>query len=156
MAKVYTAVLNDRLYSEMETRGLHMPSQGGFVRGRRTTDNLFIINTVRETSKRKHKPLFCIILNVAKAYDCVDRTRLTRILKTHNFSPLLSRAIISSLLHTKYAVNMGGKVTSFFPTVMGLKQGDSISPLLFNLYVHDLQTTVLPGEPCDYVPVINI
>ena len=97
VAKEHTAVLNYWLNGEMDERDLHMSSQGGFTRGKRTTENLYFINTIREGAKRKHKALYCVFPDVAKAYNSIDRGRLGHILAAYMYSPYLSRAIMSSI-----------------------------------------------------------
>ena len=89
-----------------------MPFQGGFTKNRRTMDNLYILNTIREGAKKRRRSLYCLFLDVAKAYDCVDRTKLAAILERNGFSRNLARAIMSSLDNTSYAVKMGGRASA--------------------------------------------
>ena len=135
----------------MTKHNLHMDWQGGFTLGKRTTDNLFILNAVQDGAmcKHKRKSLYCLFLNVAKAYDSIDRTCLNSLLKRYCFFDTLTRAIMSSLDNTEYAVILHGQVSAYFLTTRELKQGDSLSPPLFNLYIHDLQNNIMPPNDLD-------
>ena len=43
ISKVYTAVLNTRLYQTMSAHNMHRTWQGGFTKNKRTTDNIFLL-----------------------------------------------------------------------------------------------------------------
>ena len=136
ISKVYTAVLNTRLYQTMSAHNMHRTWQGGFTKNKRTTDNIFLLNTIRERAKKTHKTLYCLFLDLTKAYDCVSRTKLRKIMENNHFDQHLIQAIMSSMVDTEYAVKKDGCRGPYFRTYHGLKQGDSLSPLLFNLYMH--------------------
>ena len=143
VAKLYTSILNAKLYDEMQRLNLHVSCQGGFVKGRRTSDNLYVLNAIRDGARRKKKNLWCLFLDITKAYDTVDRDRMFQILQDCLICPYLTRAIMTSLDGTLYAIKLDGYVSDFFRTIRGLKQGDSLSPLLYNLYTHHLRDIIM-------------
>ena len=52
------------------------------------------------------------------------------------------REIIKSKYPNKYAVKIGKKHTHFFPQWRGLRQGCSLSPTLFNIYINEFARTL--------------
>jgi hypothetical protein len=72
------------------------------------------------------------IFDFEKAYDSVGREILYNILTEFCFPRKLVRLIKMSLTETYSRVRVGKNVSDRFPTRNGLKQGDALSPLLFN------------------------
>ena len=50
--------------------------QGGFRRGRRTEDNLFILGRLIEMVKGRKEEIFVAFLDLEKAYDRVNKKKL--------------------------------------------------------------------------------
>ena len=78
-------------------------------------------------------------LDVAKAYDSVDRDRMLEILShmgitNNSFFKLLWR----SLLVGKTAVCGGGSLSTAWVTSRGIKQGCPASPIIFSLVISGL------------------
>jgi len=67
-----------------------------------------------------------------KAYDLVRREVLYNILIEFGFPLKLVRLIKMCLNETCSRVRVGKNLSDMFPIKNGLKQGDSLSPLLFN------------------------
>ena len=67
-----------------------------------------------------------------KAYDSVRREALYNILIEFGIPKKLVRLIKMCLTETYIRVRVGKHVSEMFPIRNGLKQGDALSPLLFN------------------------
>jgi hypothetical protein len=74
-------------------------------------------------------PLF---IHLKKAYDSVRREVLYNILIECGITMKLIRLIKLSLAETYSRVKVGKNLSDMFPIGDGLKQGDALSPLLFN------------------------
>ena len=68
-----------------------------------------------------------------KAYDSVRREALYKILIKFGIPRKLVRLIKMSLTETYRRVRVGENVSDRFPVRNGLKQGDALSPLFFQL-----------------------
>ena len=52
------------------------PNQFGFCKGCRTTDNVFIIDTLLSYYRSIKKPIFIAFIDFSKAFDFINRTFL--------------------------------------------------------------------------------
>ena len=71
-------------------------------------------------------------MDFKKAYDSVRREVLYNILIEYGIPKKLLRLIKMCLAETYSRVRVGKNLSHMFPIRNGLKQGDALSPLLFN------------------------
>ena len=136
VGKIFTSIVNSRLTEWAEKQLLIPESQFGFRKNRRTTDCIFIMNTLIETSRAHKVPLYVCFVDFRKAFDSVDHTMLwTKLIKLGISEQLLeiNSAATSSVKLSTY------EVTHQFPCKKGIRQGCNLSPLLFTLFISDLE-----------------
>jgi hypothetical protein len=73
-----------------------------------------------------------LFIDFKKAYDSVKREVLYNILLEFGIAKKLVRLIIMCLKETHSKVRVGKHLSDIFPIQNCLKQGDALSPLLFN------------------------
>ncbi|XP_037555929.1 uncharacterized protein LOC119432849 [Dermacentor silvarum] len=73
-------VVKARLQRWVKATGILGELQIGFRQGRRIEDILFVITQSIELALQAGDPLYVAFLDIAKAYDCVDREILWKIL----------------------------------------------------------------------------
>ena len=73
LPKVYSVILNAKVCEQARERGLRTPVQGGFRAGYCTEDNCVVLKTVLERAKLLKYNIWCLFINLEKAYDRVDR-----------------------------------------------------------------------------------
>ena len=83
-------------------------------------------------SKSKGKAVHQLFIDFEKAYDSVNREVLYNILIEFCIPRKLVRLIKMCLTETYSRVRVGKNLSDRFPIRNGLKQGDALSPLLFN------------------------
>jgi len=81
-----------------------------------------------EYNEEVHK----LFIDFKKAYDSVRREVLYKILIEFGIPRKLVSLVKMSLTETYSRVQVGKNVSDRFPIRNGLKQGDALSPLLFN------------------------
>ena len=125
---------------DRQLRQLIMPSntlslaQAGFVPGRSTTGQAFILETLRTTIRSFCGLLFGAFLDIEKAFDSIPHEELLLVL----------RDVIRLPLHWIEALRLilSGNTTTIFghriPITRGCLQGAPLSPLLCLLYMDDL------------------
>ena len=138
IGKLFNAILNSRLVTFMEEKGFLHDYQNGFKKKARTTDNIFILSTIIDKYRAEKKQVFANYIDLKGAYDCVDRTLLVEMLHEAEMGSSFIKMIESMYAQVEYTIKIGGLRSHFFKTGKGLKQGDTLSPMLFNFYIHKL------------------
>lgn len=138
MRLIYESIIKNELTTYIP---IH-PSQTGFQRKRSTNCNL---QWVQETQDPETKTL---LLDLEKAYDCVDIAVLIRTLLLNHDIPLHYISIISQLFNTTYTkIYFNDRCTRYIKRTRGLAQGSVLAPLLFNAYINPLAQALnnIPG-----------
>ena len=112
--------------------------QAGFRKGRGTRDqiaNIFwIIEKLREFQKNSY---FCF-LDCAKAFDCVDHSKLWKILQETGIPDHLICLLRNLCVGQAAAFRTGHGTIDWFQIGKGVHQGWILSPCLFNLYAEHI------------------
>ena len=138
IGKIFEAILNKRLVFQSEVTLIDDPNQFGFCRNCRTTDNVFILDTLISHQKSVKKPLFLCFIDFTKAFDFINRDFLYYKLLKRGFSGKLVRLIISMFAKANARVRWNGEVGEKIDRTHGVLQGGIISPKLFNLFLADM------------------
>jgi len=107
--------------------------QSGFRHNRSTIDHIFCIRQILEEKWEYEKAVHQLFIDFKKAYDSVRREVLYNIL-IEFFSPMkLVKLIKMFMTETHSRVWVGKNLCHMFLIRNGLKQGDALLPLLFNI-----------------------
>jgi len=106
--------------------------QCGFRRNRSTTDYIFCIRQILEKKWERNEAVHQLFIHFKKAYDSVRKEALYNILIEFGIPKELVRLIKMCLNETYSRVRVGKNLSEMFSIRNGLKQGDALSPLLFN------------------------
>jgi hypothetical protein len=106
--------------------------QCGFRRNRSTMDQIFYIRQTLDRKWEYNGTVHQIFIDFKKAYDSVKREVLYNILLEFCTPKKLVRLIKMCLNETHSKVLTGKLLSDTFTVQNGLKQGDALSPLLFN------------------------
>lgn len=107
--------------------------QAGFRKGMSTTDQIFILRQVIEKTWEFDKKLYCLFIDFKKAYDSVNRESIWRIMEESGIPSKLIGLTRMCIEKTECKVRVEGRESECFTVETGVKQGDCISPSLFNL-----------------------
>jgi hypothetical protein len=128
--KILSTILLVRLTPHLnEVIGDH---QCGFRRNRSTMDQIFYIQQILEKKWEYNGTVHQLFIDFKKAYDSIKREVLYNILLEFGIPKKLVRLIKTCLNETYSEVRVGKLLSDKFPIQNGLKQGDALSPLLFN------------------------
>ena len=153
--KLFTAILNNRLNKYAEDVEMINPCQAGFRKDYSTADNIFVINSLIDLLKAKGKKLYCTFIDFKQAFDKVWRQGLWVKMLTYNINGKCYQVIKNMYANIKSKISTINGSTSYFPCLTGVRQGENLSPFLFNLYLNDLDSYLeingTKGIPCETV-----
>ena len=108
--------------------------QAGFRKGRGTRDQIANICWVFKNAREFQKNIYFCFIDYATAFDCVDHSKLWKILKEMGIPDHLI-CLLGNLFPGQDAIVRTGHGTIvWFQIRKGVRQGCIVSPCLFNLY----------------------
>ena len=109
--------------------------QAGFRKGRGARNQIADIRWIIRKAREVQKNIYFCFIDYAKALDCVDHSKLWKILKEMGIPDHLT-CLLRNMYSGKDAIVRTGHGTSdWFQISKGICQGYLLSPCLFNLYV---------------------
>ncbi len=152
IAKLFSTVLHNRLEDWCESGAKLSQNQFGFRRGLSTAEPLFILSEALDHYVVERKlPLYVCFIDVRKAYDLLWRDGLIARLHSVGVKGTMLRIIRTMLNNTTASVLINDSMTEPIAISNGLKQGDNLSPLLFNIFfdslAHCLNASSSPSIP---------
>uniref|UniRef100_A0A8I6X990 Reverse transcriptase domain-containing protein n=1 Tax=Hordeum vulgare subsp. vulgare TaxID=112509 RepID=A0A8I6X990_HORVV len=136
LARIFAKVCATRLSPVAEW--IAHPLQSAFLKGRRIHDGILPLHEiVHEVASKGLKGVF-LKLDIQKAYDRLDWSFLRLVMQRCVFDKRWCSWIMQLVRSGNMTININGEVGPFFQASMGVKQGDPISPLLFNFPVDAL------------------
>ena len=91
---------------------------------------------------------YCAFIDIEKAYDFVDRKLLNYCLLSYNVTWKMYRSIKALYRHTESCVRGNALFSGWFFTNGGVRQGDSLSPTLFALFINRLDEEIKQRRRC--------
>ena len=120
------------------------PDQTCSVPGRSIASNLFLLLDVLDPIERTGETGILVSLDQEKAFDCVDLTFLLNLLRHLGFGPSILNCIHTLYNGTNMRVIVNGFLSDMIPIARGVRQGDSLSPMLYILCVEVLACKIRP------------
>ena len=108
--------------------------QAGFIKGRGTRDQIANICWIIDKAIQFQKNIYFCFFDYAKAFDCVDHSKLWKILQEMGTPEHLICLLKNLYASQEATVRTGHGTTDWFQIGKGVRQGSVSSPWLFDLW----------------------
>lgn len=127
--KLFTKVITNRLSNKMD---FYQPrEQAGFRSGFGTNDHLQVVKSIIEKCVEYNRPLVLIFVDYEKAFDSVNQQKMLEALNECRIDHRYT-TVIKNIYDNATACVRLHEDTQKFNIHRGVRQGDTISPKLFN------------------------
>jgi len=143
MGKLFTSLLNTRLTAFLEENQLLNINQAGFRKKHSIIDHIFTLKSIVDILLSKKQKLYCAFIDYKMAFDLIWRQALWHKLITTGITGKLLTVIFNMYNNIKSCITVEGQSSNFFNSYIGLRQGENLSPVLFSIFVNDLESFML-------------
>ena len=141
--RMFTKIIAARISEWIEKERILGEMQNGFRRDRRGEDNLFILTSAIEIARKQRKGLVTCFLDCTKAYDRISRDNLWQTLERLGMDARWIQLLKTLYTDNSVIVKVGDVGSSRIQTRIGLRQGCPLSPILFALFIAELETRLM-------------
>ncbi|KAJ3700817.1 hypothetical protein LUZ61_004522 [Rhynchospora tenuis] len=151
-AKLITKILANRLQSFVPD--LVSPFQTAFTKGRAVMESFMIAREYLSFYHKRKISALMYMVDFAKAFDSISWTFLINLLMEGGFPSGWIAWLLDILRSSSSVIKVNDEITNFFFHRRGLRQGDPLLPLLFNLVADALQSFIRNASPLTSGPII--
>jgi len=144
LAKVFSALLLERLKNWVKNNNILTEFQAGFRKGYSTVDNIFSLTSIARSYIDSGKKLYAFFVDFRAAFDSTNRRTLNYQLSNIGISTAFLNVLQSLYTDNLAAVWDGEQLSEWLTTKAGVKQGCLLSPLLFSLFLN----VITDSLPC--------
>ena len=141
---MFEKIIFNNLYNYLNTNNLITKNQSGFRPGDSTTNQLlYLVNEIYEAFEDPNSlEAWAVFLDISKAFDKVWHDGLIFKLKQNGVSGGVLKLFECYLSNRKQRVVINGSYSEYLPIESGVPQGSVLGPLLFLVYINDLEKNI--------------
>ncbi|KAL2076716.1 hypothetical protein ACEWY4_027687 [Coilia grayii] len=159
LGKVFCCILNARLQAFLIKHNVLSNGQIGFLPKHRTTDHIYTLHTLinKHVLQKNKSKVFACFVDFRKAFDSIWHDGLFYKILQSGVGGKTYDVIKTMYLDNKCAIKIDNSRTDYFTQGRGVRQGCSLSPTLFNIYINELavqlEQSTAPGLPLNNMEV---
>ncbi len=132
--RLYSRLIYKRLTAWAARYDYFSSAQFGFRPNSGTLEAVLSLQTLtRSWMVRTGQPVYCVFVDIKKAFPSVDRVMLIDLLHRLGLPGPLVRALASTFHLNECRLRIEGFLSEAFPVNLGVREGDIDSPPMFNL-----------------------
>ena len=151
-SKIFSSIVNNRLYNWAENNNKINEEQAGFRKSYSTIDHIYTLHCIASNCLygSKRSKLYAAFIDFQKAFDTVNRDKLWDILLKIGVSSKMIKLLKAMYSSVKALVRQGYEKSPEIECPRGVRQGCLLSPLLFSLLVAEIAYQVAGGGRAGY------
>lgn len=138
LIRLYNKILAKRMQSVFRTS----QKQTGFKPMNGVGQNTALLHNILRHARVNRNNLFVCLLDVSKAFDSVPHDSIKRALKRNGCPKDMIELIGEQYENVSTVISYGHECSSRISILRGVKQGDPLSSILFNLVIDELFETI--------------
>ena len=141
LSKIFEKVVYIRMVEFIDKNNIFSKSQFGFRKKKSTETALMkFTDFVQNGLSQKHN-VGTIFMDLSRAFDVMNHDILKVKLEHYGFRGIFLNFIMNFVRERKYFVNVNGNNSEVRTVNIGIPQGSTLGPLLFLLYVNDMENS---------------
>ena len=133
VGKLYNRILLERMRIHIDP--ILRYNQNGFRKSRGTVEHVLAIRRIIEGIDVKGGSAVLTFIDFKKAFDCINRGRMMKILKEYGVSDEVVKQLSAMYTDTKSTVRTNDGSSEFIDITTGVLQGDTLAPFLFVIMI---------------------
>jgi len=142
------SIMNKRLEIVCGDNNLISDCQFGFYKGRSTLDAIFILDALIQHFLKRNTRVYIVFVDLKRCLDTIYRKELWFKLHRAGIQGKFLRIIRDMYSKVKTCVKQCSSYSEYFQYAVGLRQCEVMSPLLFSLFIDDLEMFLQDNIEC--------